>query len=140
VKLGHVRNEAEGVGETIENQLATRIIGASIEVSRHLGSGLVESAYEMALAVELGLQGLAVKHQQSLDVHYKGQELPSAFRMDLIVEDRVVVELKAVETLLPVHHAQLLTYLRLADKRLGLLINFHAIPLKSGIRRIANHL
>ncbi|MGQ0800576.1 MAG: GxxExxY protein [Pseudomarimonas sp.] len=140
MKLGHVGIETVGVDESIENQVATRIIGASIEVSRCLGPGLVESAYEMALAVELGLQGLAFQSQQALTAHYEGQELASAFRIDLIVEDRVVVELKAVEALLPVHHAQLLTYLRLAAKRLGLLINFHAIPLKAGIKRIANNL
>lgn len=128
------------VDEPVENRISTAIIGAAIEVQRHLGGGLVESVYEQAFCHELGLRGLAFEQQLPVAAHYKGIVLPHAYRLDLLVEDRVVVELKTVERLLPVHEVQLLTYLRFTGKRLGLLLNFHAMPIKSGIRRVVNQL
>lgn len=126
--------------EPMENGLATVIIGSAIEVQRHLGPGLVKSAYEIALCREMQLRGLSFKRQISIAATYKDILLPDAYRIDLLVEDRVIVELKAIEKLLPIHEAQLLTYLRFTDKRLGLLLNFHSMPMKSGIRRVASNL
>lgn len=112
------------------------IIGAAIEVHKHLGPGLLESAYEMCLAEELRLRQLSVRTQVLLPVSYKGLQLSSGYKLDLIVEDQVVVEVKAVQQLLPVHEAQLLTYLKLSSKPVGLLINFHVPVLRTGIKRI----
>ena len=123
-----------------ENEISAQVIGAAIEVQRHLGAGLVESAYEMALSHELALLGLARVRQVLLAASYNGILLQDAYRLDLLVEDKVVVELKTVEKLHTIHEAQLLTYLRFSQKRLGLLLNFHAMPLKSGIRRVVNSL
>jgi GxxExxY protein len=123
-----------------EDECATTIIGAAIEVQSHLGPGLVESAYEAALCHELGLRDVHFERQLRTPAIYKGLVLPDAYRVDVLVEHAVVVEIKAVEQLLPIHQAQLLTYLRFTGKRLGLLLNFHATPLKAGIRRIANQL
>ncbi len=123
-----------------ENEISAQIIGAAIEVQRHLGVGLVESAYEIALSHELTLMGLGHERQLPLAASYKGILLQDAYRLDLLVEDKVVVELKTVERLHMIHEAQLLTYLRFSQKRLGLLVNFHAMPLKSGIRRVVNSL
>lgn len=120
--------------ETGANELTAEIIGAAIEVHRHLGPGLLESAYEECLCRELSLRGIGVERQKPLPVAYKGQELDCGFRIDLLVED-VVVELKSVEELLPVHEAQLLTYLKLSGKQIGLIINFNVPVLKQGIRR-----
>ena len=129
-----------GGGELPENRIATAIIGAAIEVQRHLGPGLLESAYETALARELELRGLTATRQTPVPVRYKDVALGEAFRADLVVEDAVVVEVKAIEALSALHEAQLLTYLRFTNKRLGLLLNFHALPLKAGIRRLVNQL
>jgi GxxExxY protein len=123
-----------------ENRVATAVIGAAIEVQKHLGPGLMESAYETAMVHELGLRGLAHARQTPVSVRYKDVMLVDAYRADLIVADLVIVEIKAIEHLLPIHEAQLLTYLRFADKRLGLLLNFHALPLKAGVRRVVNQL
>ncbi len=111
------------------------IIGAAIEVHKQLGPGLLESTYEECLCHELHLRGIQFRRQIDLPVTYKGLKLDCGYRLDLVVEDTVVVELKAVEQLLPVHEAQLLTYLRLAGKPVGLLINFNVPLLKDGIRR-----
>ncbi len=113
------------------------VIGALIEVHRCLGPGLLESAYEACLCHELDLRGLRFARQILLPIHYKGVILKSAYRLDLVVEDRIVVELKAVERLLPVHEAQLITYLRLANLPVGLLANMTAVTLKSALRRIS---
>jgi GxxExxY protein len=129
-----------GSRELPENRIATAIIGAAIEVQRHLGPGLIESAYETALCRELQLRDLAFVRQTPVVVRYKDVVIGEAYRADLIVEDAVIVEVKAIDALAAVHEAQLLTYLRFAGKRLGLLLNFHALPLKSGIRRLVNHL
>ena len=111
------------------------IIGAAIEVHRHLRSGHIESVYEAALCIELERIGLAYERQKVLTVNYKGHEI-GTFVADLIVENRVIVELKAVKDLAAVHEAQLIGYLRLANLRVGLLINFNVAVLKQGLRRI----
>jgi GxxExxY protein len=118
------------------NELSSRIIGAAIEVHRHLGPGLLESAYEACLRKELELHAIYHRSQVPLPVIYKGLELDCAYRMDVLVEDLVIVELKAVDKLEPVHDAQLLTYLRLNNLWLGLLINFNVTILKNGIKRL----
>lgn len=120
------------------DQISRRIIGAAIEVHRHLGPGLLESAYQSCLAFELKQRGLRIEEQKSLPVIYKEVKLDCGYRLDLVVEDEIIVEIKAVETLLPIHEAQLLSYLRLAHKRVGLLINFHVPVLKNGLKRIVN--
>jgi len=114
------------------------IIGGAIEVHRTLGPGLLESVYEECLAVELGLRGLRCERQRAVPLQYKGRQLGVDLKIDLLVNDRVVVELKAVEKLLPIHEAQIITYLRLTGKPLGLLINFNVPLLKDGIRRFLN--
>lgn len=118
--------------------ITRRIIGAAIEVHRHLGPGLLESAYEKCLAFELRERGLKVDEQKPLPVIYKGVGLDCGYRLDLVVEDEVVVEIKAIEHLAPIHEAQLLSYLRLSGKHVGLLINFHVRILKNGLKRIVN--
>lgn len=125
---------------SLEDRLSREIIGAAIEVHRHLGSGLLESAYEAALAHELVLRGLAIRRQVLLPVNYKGIPLDDGYRIDVFVEDCVLVEIKAVAALLPIHEAQLLTYLKFADKRLGLLLNFHSATMKDGTKRIVHRL
>ena len=123
-----------------ENEISHKIIGAAIEVHKTLGPGLLESVYADALSFELRQIGLTVQHQQELRVIYKGQELPGSFRVDLVVDGSVIIELKAVEKLLPVHEAQLLTYLKLANKKLGLLINFNSTQIRNSVRRVVNNL
>ena len=118
--------------------ITRRIIGADIEVHRHLGPGLLESAYETCLAYELRQIGFKVEEQKALPVLYKGVKLDCGYRLDLLVEDSVIVEVKAIESLNLIHDAQLLSYLRLADKRVGLLINFHVRVLKDGVKRLVN--
>lgn len=120
------------------NTISAEIIDACIEVHKELGPGLLESVYEHCLFIELQNRGIKVKQQVYLPVIYKEQEIDINFRMDLLVEDEVVVKLKAVETILPIHKAQILTYLKLADKKLGLLINFNVPLLKQGINRFVN--
>ncbi|HKW27432.1 MAG TPA: GxxExxY protein [Terriglobales bacterium] len=122
--------------ENLERYSRTEpIIGAAIEVHKQIGPGLLESTYEECLCHELNLRGIQFQRQLDLPVLYKGLKLDCGYRLDLLVEDRVVVELKAVEQILPVHEAQLLTYLHLAHKPVGLLINFNVPLLKDGIRR-----
>ena len=116
--------------------ITEKVIGASIEVHKGLGPGLLESAYERCLCYELSLAGLKFERQVPLPLVYKDVKLESGYIMDLVVEDLLVVELKAVERLMPIHEAQLLSYLKLADKRIGLLLNFHIPVLKDGIKRI----
>ena len=120
------------------NEITEAIIGGAIEVHRLLGPGLLESVYECCLAHELTLRGLAIERKKRLSISYKGIEMADAFETDLVVERKIVVELKAVRQLHEIHEAQLLTYLRLADLRLGLLINFNERLLKNGIRRRVN--
>lgn len=121
--------------ELVSQEITDKIIGAAIEVHRVLGPGLLESAYEECLCHELELRGLAFQRQVQLPVRYKEVLLNCGYRLDLVVAEAVVVELKAVERLEPVHEAQLLTYLRLSQLRVGLLINFNVALLKQGIVR-----
>ncbi|HUW50551.1 MAG TPA: GxxExxY protein [Sulfuricella sp.] len=121
-----------------ENFLTGLIIGCAIEVHKELGPGLLESAYEQCLCHELLLQGVGFERQVSLPVVYKGIKLDCGYLMDLVVEGEIVVELKTVEKILPIHEAQLLTYLKLYHRPVGLLVNFNVPVLKSGIKRIVN--
>ena len=113
------------------------VIAAAIEVHRELGPGLLESVYEAAMDIELRLRGLKVERQVDVPMIYKGESLGSSFRVDLLVERQLVVELKAVERLAPIHTAQVLTYLRLLKVRTGLLINFNHALLRQGLKRVA---
>ena len=122
------------------NEIARRIVHAAYQVHTVLGPGLLESVYETVLAFELQKQGLSVARQMPIPVIYKNISFDEGFRADLLVQNKVIVELKSVEKVAPVHKKQLLTYLRLADKRLGLLINFGEVLIKDGITRIANQL
>ncbi len=123
-----------------ENQISSEIIGAAIEVHKELGPGLLESSYEHCLQHELKLRGFQVDYQYPLPVIYRGDKLDVGYRIDLIVEKKVIVEVKAVEALADIHIAQILTYLRLKDIKLGLLINFNSLKVTSGIRRVVNNL
>ena len=123
-----------------ENDVAREIVDAAYKIHRVIGPGLLESAYEAMMVHDLGKRGLRVERQVPIQVVYEGEALEIGFRADLIVEDRVIVELKSVDSLAPVHKKQLLTYLRLANKRLGLLINFGEELIKTGITRVANGL
>jgi GxxExxY protein len=126
--------------EKKENRISGIILDAAIAVHTALGPGLLESAYQACLAYELTSRGLRVQTQVPLPIKYRGVCVDAAYRIDLIVEDLVVIEIKAVERLLPIHEAQLLSYLKLRDKRLGLLVNFHVLRLKDGYKRIVNGL
>ncbi len=121
------------------NNLSKEVIGAAIEVHRDLGPGLLEATYEASLQHELELRGIASQRQILLPIHYKDLLIPDAYRMDLLVEDSLVVELKTVQSLLPVHSAQVLTYLRMSGTHLGLLINFHTVRLADEIKRFVHN-
>jgi GxxExxY protein len=120
------------------DRITREIIAAGIAVHRALGPGLLESAYEACLAFELKSRGLGVELQKPLPVHYRDVRLDCGYRLDLLVESAVIVEVKAIEELLPIHQAQLLSYLRLTGCAVGLLINFHVQVLKNGIKRVVN--
>jgi GxxExxY protein len=122
-----------------ENKLTEFIIGACIEVHKVLGPGLLESAYEECLCHELELQGIRFARQRHLPLEYKGMKLECGYRLDLVVEEKAILEIKSVEVLLPVHDAQLLTYLKLSGLTVGLLVNFHSPVLKSGVHRMVNN-
>ena len=119
------------------NELTGEVIGAAIEVHKVLGPGLLESVYEKCLCRELEIRGVSHESQKALPVNYKGIELDCGYRMDIVVPDELIVELKACDSLLPIHEAQLLTYLKLTKIKLGLLINFNVPLLKNGIKRFA---
>jgi GxxExxY protein len=121
-----------------ENDIATKVIGCAIEVHRMLGPGLLESAYQKCLQYELTSAGFYVEQEKPLPIVYKEVRLDHGYRLDLLIENKVVVEIKTVEGFTDVHSAQVLTYLRLGNYKLGLLINFHTSLLKSGIKRIIN--
>jgi GxxExxY protein len=121
-----------------ENEVAKQIVDAAYRIHTELGPGLLESVYEVVLAHELETRGLRTVRQQEVPIVYRGTQIEMGFRADIIVEDKVIVEIKSVEAVALVHKKQLLTYLRLADKRLGLLINFNLALIKDGITRIAN--
>jgi GxxExxY protein len=122
------------------NSLTERIIGCAIEVHKAIGPGLLESAYEECLCFELSQNGLLFKRQVPLPVRYKSVNLDCGCRLDVIVEDKVIIEIKAVERIIPIHEAQLLSYLKMLDIRLGLILNFHSSVMKHGIKRIVNNL
>ena len=120
----------------MNSDISRQIIGASLDVHRELGPGLLESAYEGCLAHEMSLRGIRFEQQKIIPVVYKGVEIDCGFRLDFLVEDQVIVELKAVETLNAVHQAQVMTYLKLSGHNLGLLINFNTRRLTDGLKRI----
>jgi GxxExxY protein len=120
------------------DNLTYKIIGCAMEVYKQLGPGLLESVYEQALIHELKLNDIPVESQVEIKVNYKGINISDNLRLDLLVDDSVIVELKSVEELKPIHHKQLLTYLRLMNKKVGLLINFNTDNLMDGIKRIVN--
>src|SRR5687768_2663817 len=121
-----------------ENEIATVVVDAALKIHRTLGPGLLESVYQAILNFELQKRNLTVVRELTLPVHYERVKLDLGFRVDLLVGNSVVVEIKSVEAILPVHKKQLLTYLRLMDKRLGLLINFNVELMKDGIQRVVN--
>jgi len=123
-----------------ENEIAKQIVDAAYKIHTTLGPGLFESVYETIMAQELASRGLHLMRQQALPVVWENIHLEAGFRADLIVENKVIVEIKSVETIAPVHRKQLLTYLRLANKRLGILINFDVELIKDGISRVVNGL
>ena len=120
------------------DELSYKVIGCAMEVHKTLGPGLFENIYEQALVHELTLNGIPVKTQVEIEINYKGTNLGNGLRLDVLVDNTLIVELKSVEELKPLHHKQLLTYLRLTGKRVGLLINFNTENLKEGIKRIVN--
>ena len=123
-----------------ENEIGTLVVGASINVHKELGPGLLESVYELVLSHELTLLELSVKRQVPVPIFYRGIKFNQGFKADIIVEDRVIIELKSVENILPVHKKQLQTYLKLTGCKLGYLLNFNEILLKDGIVRCVNKL
>lgn len=123
-----------------EDKYSNEIIGAAIEVHRHLGPGLLESAYEECLCRELAIRGLSFERQKPLAVLYKDVKLDCGYRLDIVVERLVILELKAVDRIEPIHEAQLLTYLRLSNLKLGILLNFNVSIMKNGIERLVNNL
>jgi GxxExxY protein len=131
--LDHRDTEAQRI-----NQLTEKVIGAAIDVHRVLGPGLLESAYEECMCYELAQAGIRFERQVPLPVVYKTVKLDCGYRMDVVVEDMLILEIKAVERVIPVHEAQLLSYLKLANKPVGLLLNFHVSVLKNGITRLRN--
>ncbi|NGZ90137.1 GxxExxY protein [Psychroflexus maritimus] len=120
------------------NELSYQIIGTAIDIHKSVGPGLLESTYENALAYDLREKGFKVLQQLPMPFVYKEVKMDVGYRIDLLVEDTIIIEIKSVENLAPVHYSQLLTYLKLSDKKLGLLMNFNTKVLKSGIHRIAN--
>jgi len=124
--------------QLFEQQLTGQVIGAAIEIHKALGPGLLESTYQACLRKELQLRGIVFEYEKRLPLEYKGIKLDCGYRLDLIVGGTVVVEVKAVETLAPIHEAQLLTYLKLTGVKVGLLINFNVVVLKNGIKRLVH--
>lgn len=121
-----------------ENTLSGIIVNAAIEVHRHLGPGLLESAYENCLLHELKLQGIICERQVYLPLSYKGEQIGNGYRLDLLVENLIIVEIKTVSNIEPIHKAQLLTYLKLTNLKIGLILNFNVPVLKNGICRMIN--
>jgi len=122
------------------NELSSKIIGAAIEVHKKLGPGLLESVYEECICHELSLRGISFERQKPLPVVYKGKKLDCGYRLDIVVENAIILELKSCEKIEPIHRAQLLTYLKLSDLNLGLLLNFNTPVMRDGIVRIVNEL
>ncbi|MCF6286270.1 MAG: GxxExxY protein [Candidatus Hydrogenedentes bacterium] len=118
------------------DKLSNRVIGCALEVHKELGPGLLESTYERCLGWELSLNGIPFKIQHPVPVYYKGEEIECGYRADVIVDEKLIIELKSVADLLPIHDAQLLTYMKLSGLRTGLLMNFNVIRLKDGLKRM----
>ena len=136
-----MQNKPQRHGDTekiifYNEELTDKIIASAIEVHRHLGPGLLESAYEECFCHELNIQGIPFERQKPLPLEYKGIKLDCGYRMDIVVDRKVVAELKCVDKITPVHEAQLLTYLRLSHIKVGLIINFYTPVLKDGIKRL----
>ncbi|HET7286277.1 MAG TPA: GxxExxY protein [Pyrinomonadaceae bacterium] len=123
-----------------ENEIAAAVVDAAFKIHTTLGPGLLESVYQAVLGYELQKRGLRVAQQVGLPLHYEGVKLELGFRIDLIIDEKVIIEIKSVEALAPVHKRQLLTYLKLTDLRLGLLMNFNVALMKNGIHRVVNKL
>ena len=121
-----------------EERLAKEIIGAAIEIHRHLGPGLLESAYEECLCHELQFRGLSFERQKPLLLEYRGIKLDCDYQIDIVVENKVILELKCVDSITPVHEAQLLTYLRLSGLKIGLIPNFHVSLMRDGVKRLVS--
>ena len=142
IGVGGIQRGGEESAEDAERRpcwsLSNAVISAAIEVHEVLGPGLLESIYEAALCHELALRGISVQRQLEVPVFYKGVSLSQAMRLDLLIDDTMVIELKSVDTVLPIHKAQLLSYLRLSKRQVGLLINFNTPQLKQGIHRVVN--
>ncbi len=130
----------EKTNNICENELSFKIIGIALELHKTIGPGLLESTYENALAYDLRQSGFNVKQQLEMPFIYKEVKMDVGYRIDLLVDNKVIIEVKSVENILPVHYAQVLTYLKLSDLKLGLLINFNCKLLKDGIHRIVNNL
>lgn len=122
------------------NRISGQVVDAAMEVHSALGPGLLESSYATCLAHELRTRGLVVRSQLALPIVYKGVRLATGYRLDMLIEEAVIVELKAIEKVLPIHEAQLLSYLKLSGKRIGLIINFNTVHLREGVRRLVNRL
>lgn len=127
------------MNKTELNQLSKEVLGAAIEVHKNLGPGLLESVYQHCLFLELKERGMSFSAQAVVPITYKGTEVPKEFILDFLIENQLVLELKSVETVLPIHEAQLVTYLKLSEKPLGLLINFNVTKLTEGITRRVNN-
>ena len=123
-----------------ENEISYEIIGSALQVHSELGPGLLESVYEKSLGLDLMMKDFRVESQVGIPMAYKGLNFDFGFRLDLLVNDLVIVEIKSVETIHDIHYKQLLTYLRLSDKKLGILINFNSLHLRSSIKRVVNRL
>lgn len=121
------------------NKITETIIGVSINIHRALGPGLLESAYEACMVYDIAKAGLQVEQQKPLPIVYRGVKLDCGYRLDLMIENKVIVEIKSLEKLLPIHQAQLMSYLKLSDCKVGLLINFNVKVLKNGIKRVVNN-
>jgi len=121
------------------NKLSRDILDASVFVHKEVGPGLLESVYEICLEKELKLRGIKAQRQVCLPLHYRRERLEKDFRIDLLVENEIIIEIKAAENILPVHEAQIISYLKLADKKLGFLINFNVPLMKNGFRRFVNN-
>ena len=122
------------------NQLSSKIIGAAIEVHRTLGPGLLESAYEECICYELELRRIKFERQKALPIIYKGKRLDCGYRLDIVIDNKIITELKSIEKIEPIHKAQLLSYLKLSGQKLGLLLNFNVSVMKDGIVRLVNQL
>jgi GxxExxY protein len=138
--LKEVKKGIQKEKQDFSDDFSHDIIGAAVEVQRILGVGLLESAYAGAMAIELAARGLGFERELAIVASYKGQNLGTVYRTDFVVEERVIIELKAIDEISEIHRAQLLSYLRLSGLKIGLLINFHAFPVVRGIHRMVNKL